>query len=273
MTMIVLLLHGKSRLHDAIHHHAVIERQVEDFAEWAVKGIVHLWLALDARRLSGRDVEIIGDAEGSRHGGRVDLFIELRGKGGFGVVEAGMHDRETETAFRLEHARHRFEQRVDIHDIHDRHVADDRVEPVATEGGELVWVRRVDDLVIDWVGTVVSRFAPYSQLDERFGEVTGDDVASEIGKMPGIETIAAGEIENGFARSGREEPLHRGADQLQVEGIALAHVAVPVHGVAFPDFAGLSRECRALDVILTHGGCILTGRANEWRFLNDTGTE
>jgi hypothetical protein len=66
-----------------------------------------------------------------------------------------------------------------------------------------------------------------SAFEELRTEVSGDDVDAELGHAAGEDTVAAGDLQHGFARLQAEQAFARGTDEDALEVVALAHVVVP----------------------------------------------
>jgi hypothetical protein len=107
--------------------------------------------------------------------------------------------REDEAAFRLQKAAQGAHQRVYNRHIHQRHVADHRVETLLSESEHLLFIGRVGHQVLHSVA--VPRFlgTGLGQLDESLAEVHCYHPRPEFRKPPREDTVAAGDVEHRLA--------------------------------------------------------------------------
>ena len=219
----------------AIHHQTGEEAGIEEDVQGTVEVVVGDGLAEHGDAFLRAGVQVFGDLDGV---GRDEFSIDcgfLGTQRHTGVVEAGMAEGEDKAATGFDDLANAAHQGVDLGHIHDGHVADGCIEALLTQGDDLVLAGGVDEAVFDAVG--VFRGAGTGTFEELCTEVGGDDMNAQLGHTAGEDTVAAGDLEHGFARLQVEQAFARGTHEDALEVVAVAHVVVPECGVLVPDIA------------------------------------
>jgi hypothetical protein len=116
--------------------------------------------------------------------------------------------------------------------VHQRHVADDRIEVLLSKGNQCLLVRGIHHNVPERLALIL-RPGPGS-LEHARCKVGGDDAGSERNQAPRQLAIAAGHFEYPVAVLHVEEVLDGGGDEHTVPFIAVTHSLVPEAGVLVP---------------------------------------
>ena len=124
--------------------------------------------------------------------------------------------------------------RLDLLHVHERHVADDRVERSRLAQG-------LQGRLVGGVGQPVLHVTAVGAgpVEHRLAEVGGHDHGPEPGHSPGELAVPAGDLQDALARLEPQHPLHSRLDERLLPGGPGLHVLVPEGRVSVPHRAYL----------------------------------
>jgi hypothetical protein len=174
-----------------------------------------------------------------RHLDRVDLGdvafqTELGRPAHVARIERGMKCREDEAACRLQEPRGRRHHRLDGFHVHDRHVADHRIERRRLAECE-------ESLLVQRVGVPILDVAPVrtSPLEHALAEVGGEHVRARLGHRAGELAVPARDLEDPISRLDAKQVLNRRLDEVSLPGRPGLHALVPIRGQLVPGGADI----------------------------------
>ncbi len=203
---------------------------------------VALGLIVHADIPAGGDIEVVIQPEGMPDCSLPAAGIFLGDQLAPGAVEAGMRNREDETAVGFEQLRDGPEQRFDRDHVRQRHIADDGVEAALAERKQLAFDRCIDDTIVDFRSAGLS--CP-GAADECLGKVAGNNMDTAGRKMPGKRPVATGDVENVLPCFRAQQPFHRWRDKPRVQFITVADSLVPECGIVLPNLSRPMNETAA----------------------------
>jgi len=186
----------EGRFFQSIQNKASTETGVEENVQRTVEVVVRDRFAEHADAFLWARVQILRDFD--RVSGD-DAAIErsfLDTECYTGVVETWVSEGEGKASTRLDDLTNAPHKRIDLGHVHDGHIADSGIEALLPESDDLVLAGGIEMMVFDTAGIFGGTGA--SAFKKLLTEVSSDDVDSKLGHAASEDSIATGDLDDGF---------------------------------------------------------------------------
>src|SRR5205809_4556502 len=225
----------EGRFFQSIQNKASTETGVEENVQRTVEVVVRGRFAKHADAFLWARVQILRDFDGVS-GDEVAIersFLDTEGD--TGVVETGVSEGEDKASTRLDDLTNAPHKRIDLGHVHDGHITDSGIEALLPESDDLVLTGGIEVMVFDAAGIFGGTGA--GTFKKLLTEVSSDDVDPKLGHAASEDTIATGDLDDGFTGLQIEESFTCGTSEDTLEVVAVAHFIVPKCSFLVPNAA------------------------------------